>query len=253
MTLVVANISAGLLNARLRNVSESAAASGIARTLVRGAVVVLGGLMVLHQLGVAIAPVLTALGVGGLAVALALQDTLGNLFAGIHILLEKPFAIGHFVRLEGGDEGWVQDIGWRTTRLLTLSDHTVVIPNAKIAGSKIVNMHLPDPIVRVERKLLVAYESDPARVERVLQEELDRAVAELPQAVPEPRPDVLLEAFADSGLQYTVRFYVKEIALERVSCSLVLTRIAERLRQEGIEVPYPHRVVELRGGLPGPA
>lgn len=250
MTLVVANVASGLLNARLRTETGSAAASGIARTLIRGVVLIVGTSAILHSLGVSVGPILTALGVGGLAVALALQDTLGNLFAGIHILLEKPFAIGHFVRIEGGDEGWVKDIGWRTTRLLTLADHTVVIPNAKIAGSKIVNMNLPDPIVRVERQLGVSFKSDPEHVERILLDELQKAVRELPQAIAAPAPDVLLEGLGAYALQYTVRFYVRQVAFERPVCHLVLTRLFVRLRNEGIEIPFPYQVVELHPAPP---
>lgn len=247
MTLVVANISSGVLGIRLRSSSGAAAASGIARTLVRGFVILGGISVVLHSLGVSVGPLLTALGVGGLAVALALQDTLGNLFAGIHLLLEKPFAIGHFVRIEGGDEGWVQDIGWRTTRLLTLADHTVVIPNSQIAGSKVINMNLPEPAVRVERKVGVSYSSDPANVERVLLDELQRAVRELPGTLTTPSPDVLLEGLGPYSMDYTVRFYVKQFSFERAMSHLVLTRLVVRLRAENIEIPFPYQVVELRG------
>lgn len=250
MTLVIANISSGVLSVRLNADTGTAAASGIARALVRGFVLIAGVSAVLHSLGVSVGPLLTALGVGGLAVALALQDTLGNLFAGIHLLLEKPFAIGHFVRIEGGEEGWVQDIGWRTTRLLTLADHTVVIPNAKIAGSKIINMNLPDPRVRVERQLGVSYASDPVHVERVLLDELQKVVRELPGTMADPAPDVLLEGLGPYALQYTVRFYVKQFAFERPMSHLVLTRLVMRLRAESIEIPFPYQVVELRGAPP---
>lgn len=248
MTLVVANVASGVLSVRLNADTGTAAASGIARALVRGFVLIAGVSAVLHNLGVSVGPLLTALGVGGLAVALALQDTLGNLFAGIHLLLEKPFAIGHFVRIEGGDEGWVQDIGWRTTRLLTLADHTVVIPNSKIAGSKIINMNLPDPKVRVERQVGVSYASDPADVERVLLDELQKLVRELPGTIADPPPDVLLEGLGPYSLQYTVRFYVKQFSFERPTSHVVMTRLVTRLRAEQIEIPFPYQVVEVRGG-----
>ncbi len=244
MTIVVANTLAAVLNARLRT-SGQAAASGIARTLARGVVLVLGLTMVLHQLGVAVGPLLTALGVGGLAVALALQDTLGNFFAGIHILLERPFSIGNFVKLEGGEEGWVQDIGWRTTRILTLNEHTVVVPNSKIAGSTIVNMSLPDPVVRAEMKLGLAYGTDMARAMAILEDELEKASNELPQLVPEPRPDVLFDGFGDWSLNLVLRFHLKQVALERVAASLVRARIYERVRIEGLDIPFPVQVVHL--------
>ncbi|MBM4368349.1 MAG: mechanosensitive ion channel family protein [Deltaproteobacteria bacterium] len=244
ITIVAANTLAAVLNARLRT-SGQAAASGIARTLARGVVLLLGLTMVLHQLGVAVGPLLTALGVGGLAVALALQDTLGNFFAGIHILLERPFAIGHFVKLEGGEEGWVQDIGWRTTRILTLNEHTVVVPNSKIAGSTIVNMALPDPVVRAEILLGLAYGTDLPRAIALLQDELEVASRELPQLVPDPRPDVLFDGFGDWSLNLVLRFHLKQVALERVAASLVRARVYERVRREGLEIPFPVQVVHL--------
>ncbi len=244
VSIVVANVLGGVLAARLHG-SAGAGASGIARTLVRGLVLLVGLSMVLHQLGVAVGPLLTALGVGGLAVALALQDTLGNLFAGIHILLERPFAIGHFIKLEGGEAGWVQDIGWRTTRILTLADHTVVVPNAKIAGSTVVNMHLPGPVVRVEFTLGLAYGTDSARAEAVLLDELHKAIAELPQLVAEPGPDVLLENLGDWSLDFVLRFHIKQVSFERVALSRVRARAYERVRREGLEIPFPVQTVHL--------
>lgn len=249
-TLVAGNVASGLLNSSLRIGPNQSAASGIVRTLVRGVVLLVGLSLVLHSLGVSIGPILTALGVGGLAVALALQDTLGNLFAGIHILLEKPFQIGHFVRLEGGDEGFVKDIGWRTTRLQTLNEQTVVIPNANIAGSKIINMSLPTSVVRVERPIGVGFGSDTAHVERVLLDELQRAVAELPQTVTEPPPDVLMVSLGAYSLDYSVRFYIRDISMERMACHHMITRIFNRLRAENIEIPFPFTEVAFKGSGP---
>lgn len=243
-TLVISNAAAGLLTARLGR-AEGAGVSGIARTLVRGVVLLVGAAAILNQLGVSIGPILAGLGVGGLAVALALQDTLGNFFAGVHILLEKPFAIGHFIRIDGGEAGWVQDIGWRTTRILTLAEHTVVVPNSQIAGSKIVNMNLPDPTVRVEFTLGLGYGSDPTQAEAVLLAAARAAVSELAQCVTEPPPDVLLEGFGDYALQYTVRFHIRQVAAERVALHHVRTRVLHAIRAAGLEIPFPVRTVHL--------
>ena len=101
-------------------------------------------LIILSVIGISVTPILTALGVGGLAVALALQDTLSNLFAGAPILMEKPIRAGDFIRLETGREGYVVDIAWRTTRIWMLTNNLVVIPNSKIAQSTLTNYHLPE-------------------------------------------------------------------------------------------------------------
>ncbi len=247
VTLVAANIAAGMLELRLGKDGEQAAVSGIGRTLVRGVILLVGFATLLHAMGVAITPILTALGVGGLAVALALQDTLTNFFAGVHILLERPFGLGQYIRLEDGEEGYVLDIGWRTTRIRTLLDHTVVVPNAKIAGSTIQNMHLPDPAFRCEVSVGVSYDSDTATVERVLLDELSQATRTVPELLPEPGPDVLLVELGPYAMQYIVRFQVREIAQQRVAVHAVNTRIVNRLRAESIDIPYPTSTVHVRG------
>lgn len=249
VTLVAANIAAGMLDLRLGKDGEQAAVSGIGRTLVRGVILIVGFATLLHAMGVAITPILTALGVGGLAVALALQDTLTNFFAGVHILLEKPFGLGQYIRLEGGEEGYVLDIGWRTTRIRTLLDHTVVVPNAKIAGSTIQNMHLPDPAVRCETTVGVSYDADTAHVERALQDELVNATRTVKELLPDPPPDVLLVELGPYAMQYVVRFQVREIAQQRVAVHAVNTRIVNRLRAEKIDIPYPTQTVRVHGKL----
>ena len=110
------------------------AMAGLTRTLTRFAVLATGLLVLLAYLNISITPMLTALGIGGLAVALALQDTLANFFAGLHILVERPIFVGDYIRLESGQEGVVTDIGWRTTRIRTLSANMVVVPNTKITS-----------------------------------------------------------------------------------------------------------------------
>ncbi len=114
VTLVVANLAACLMVYSIQKAEIPMPTTGLSQTLIKGVVLATGILILLGTLGISITPLLTALGVGGLAVALALQDTLGNLFAGVHLLMEKSIRVGDFVRLENGQEGHVVDIGWRT-------------------------------------------------------------------------------------------------------------------------------------------
>jgi small-conductance mechanosensitive channel len=143
------------------------AASGLARTLAQVLVLTTGGLILLNYLGISVTPILTVLGVGGLAVGLALQDTLSNLFAGVHILIEEPFRVGDFIRLTSGEEGTVTDIGWRTTRLLQGVNNMVVIPNNKITTTALVNFALPQKWLMTEIDIATAHHADPAVVERI--------------------------------------------------------------------------------------
>jgi small-conductance mechanosensitive channel len=115
------------------------ALTGLSQAVIRAVVIVIGGLVLLGHLGITITPILTALGIGGLAVALALQDTLSNLFAGFHLLADQPVSVGDVVRLENGMEGVVEDIGWRSTRIRQPGEDLIIVPNAKLAQSILTN------------------------------------------------------------------------------------------------------------------
>src|SRR5579884_204827 len=131
VTFAVANLSSAALRLGLRRNQIGFPATGLSLTFVTVTIWITGALVLLGGLGISVTPVLTALGVGGLAVALALQDTLSNFFAGIHLLIEQPIRVGDFIRLETGQEGYVEDIGWRTTRVRMLSNDMVILPNSK--------------------------------------------------------------------------------------------------------------------------
>src|SRR6266404_164685 len=108
---------------------------------------------------VAITPILTALGVGGLAVALALQDTLSNLFAGLHLLADKPIRVGDYVRLSAESvEGYVVDVGWRSTRIRMLQNNVVVVPNKRVAESVITNYDLGETRMALLIRVRVGYD-----------------------------------------------------------------------------------------------
>ena len=128
---------------------------------------ILGLLVILNGLGLSITPMLTALGVGGLAIALALQDTLANLFAGFYLTVAKQIRIGNYIRLSSGEEGYLVDIDWRASRLRQLSNNTVLIPNAKLSQSIVTNYHLPEQELAVVIEASVDYGSDLDKVERI--------------------------------------------------------------------------------------
>lgn len=113
--------------------------TGLSQTVIRAFVLVIGALVLLDHAGIRITPLVTALGIGGLAAALALQDTLSNLFGGFHLLADQPIHVGDLIRLENGMEGVVEDIGWRSTRIRSLSKDLIVVPNAKLAQGILVN------------------------------------------------------------------------------------------------------------------
>jgi small-conductance mechanosensitive channel len=247
VTLTVANLLAALVARFGERRTLAVGVTGLAQTVVRVAVLVVGGLILLGQFSVAITPILTALGVGGLAVALALQDTLSNLFAGLHLLADKPIRVGDFVKLESGVEGFVEDIGWRSTRVRTLPNNLVVVPNAKLAQSVITNYHLPDPEMALLLPVSVSYAADPDHVEQVLVKETTKAAGEVPGLLPEPAPFVrFIPGFGDFSLDFTLICRVASFVDQYLVQHELRKRILRRFRAEGIEIPYPIRTVELR-------
>jgi small-conductance mechanosensitive channel len=244
ITLVMATMAAGALRLALVRRSAEGAVTGIANAVVRGIILLIGAIILLNFLGIQIAPLLTALGVGGLAVALALQDTLGNLFAGIHILLEKPFAVGQWIAVDGV-EGQVLDIGWRTTRVLTMTEQMLVFPNSKIAGSTIKNFHLPNSYVRVVADFSVAYHCDLERVIRLVKEALAKMTSQTNDFDGESPPEVWVVELGESSVNLGAGVRMRSTHGVRLGKDVVLRCIFRCLKSNGIEMPFPQRVVHV--------
>src|SRR5438067_4552105 len=206
VTLTVAGVLGSLVAAAGERRALAVGVTGLVRTSVRLTVLSVGGLVLLSSLGIAITPILTALGVGGLAVALALQDTLSNLFAGLHLLADKPIRVGDYVRLSAESvEGHVVDVGWRSTRIRMLQNNVVVVPNKRVAESVITNFDLDEARMAVSIRVGVGYDVDPDHVERVLVEEATRAVGQVPGLLADPPPAArLIPGFGDYSLDFTL-------------------------------------------------
>jgi len=244
---------AGVVGTLIARVGEGKAlggpVTGLARTAARGAVFVVGGLVLLGELGIKITPILTALGVGGLAVALALQDTLSNLFAGMHLLADRPIRVGDYVKIANDAEGFVVDVGWRSTRVRMLPNNIVVVPNKRVAESVITNYDLPESRLSLLVNVSVSYASNPDHVERVLVEEATRAAREVPGLLAEPAPFVrLIPGFGAYSLDFTLICQVASFVDQFLAQHELRKRILQRFRAEGIEIPLPTQVhVESSG------
>jgi small-conductance mechanosensitive channel len=206
---------------------------------------VLGALVVLERLGISITPIVTALGVGGLAVALALQDTLANLFAGIRILAARQVRPGDYVRLESGDEGTVQDITWAQTTILHPLNHLIIVPNAKLAGAITADFSRPGTDELVVVKVGVAHGSDLARVERATIEAATAAQREAPGGVATHQPVVRFHTFGETALEFNVILSATSVDVRGALISDFLKRLDERYRAEGIALAQAVRVVKL--------
>ncbi len=216
-------------------------------------VVTVGLLILLNTLGISITPILTALGVGGLAVALALQDTLSNLFAGFYVSLAGQVRAGDYVRLDTGQEGHVTDITWRSTTLRALSNNLIVVPNAKLAGAILTNYSLPEKRMSVVIPIGVGYESDPDEVERILIEETIAGAGAIPGLLSEPAPLVrLIPGFGESSLDFTLICQVETFVDQYAVQSELRRRILKRFRKEGIEIPFPIRTLHIRSQSAAP-
>ncbi|MFH1014881.1 MAG: mechanosensitive ion channel family protein [Nitrospirota bacterium] len=247
ITIAVANLAGKIFRNYIQKSSLPIPTTGLAYGILKGTILVIGFLIILSVLGISITPLITALGVGGLAVALAFQDTLANLFAGIHILVEKSIRVGDFIRLETGQEGYVEDITWRTTRIRMLPNNMVVIPNSKLSQSIVTNYYLPEKRMSLLISIGVSYSSDPEKVEKILVEETKKAVGEIPGLLGEPEPFVrFIPGFGDSSLDFTLICQVREFVDQYLAQHELRKRIFKRFKEEGIEIPFPHRTVYLR-------
>ncbi|MBU2540507.1 MAG: mechanosensitive ion channel family protein [Candidatus Omnitrophica bacterium] len=216
---------------------------GVAQTFVRIIVLALGLLILLDSFGVSITPVLASLGIGSLAVALALQPTLENFFSGIQIVIDKSIKVGQFIKLDSGEEGYVQKIGWRSTWVRMLPNNIVVMPNKTLVNSKIVNYYYPDQEMAVLVQVGVHYESDLKHVEKVTMEVGEEIMKKVKGGVPEFKPFIRYHTFNDFSIDFTVILRCKEFVDNYLIKHEFIKRLHERYAKEGINIPYPIRAI----------
>jgi small-conductance mechanosensitive channel len=243
ITWTLARLAGELVRLRADGAAGHLPATNLLTNLAKAAVVMLGGLVILDTLGLSITPLITALGVGGVAVGLALQDTLANLFAGIHILLSRQVRPGDFVRLSSGEEGYVQDVTWRYTAIRQLPNNLTIVPNTRLASAVTANFNLPDPEQAVPVEVGVSYGSDLRRVEHVTVEVGQQVMREVSGGVPGFSPFIRYHTFGDSSVDFTVILRGQDYVSQYLIKHEFIKRLHERYRAEGIEIPFPIRTV----------
>ena len=218
----------------------------LTQNLAQLGVVILGVVLLLRGLGLEITPILTALGVGGLAVALALQDTLNNLFSGFYVAVARQIRLGDYIKLNTGEEGYVTDIGWRSTSIRALANNMIIVPNAKLAQAIVTNYHLPEKRLSTGVQVAVSYDSDPDHVERVLLEVGRQGVQDIPGMLADAAPSASFDpGFGDSSMGFTLNYQVAEFSAQFPVRNELRKRILRRFREEGIVMPYPTRTLFL--------
>ncbi len=212
--------------------------------MVRITIGILFALIILQSLGIRITPILGALGVGGLAVALALQETLANLFAGIVIILSKQLRPGDFVQLSSGEQGYVEDVTWRNTTIRSLPNNMVIVPNAEISSSIITNYYQPEQQMAVLVDVGVSYESDLEHVEEVTTEVATEVMTEIEGGIPESEPFIRYNNFGEYSIDFTVIMQTSEVVNQYVIKHEFIKRLHRRYWEEGIEIPFPIRTIQ---------
>ncbi|MSP79418.1 MAG: mechanosensitive ion channel [Dehalococcoidia bacterium] len=203
----------------------------------------IGGMIILDNLGIKLSPLLAGLGIGGLAVALALQPTLSNLIASAYMVADGVINHGDFIEMHGGPSGTVIDVGWRSTKIRTIGNNIVIIPNNKLADSIVTNFMAPTPEVGVTIECGVSYESDLAWVEQVALEEARHVIAELPDTVvaKDAQPAVFFRDFGDSNITFLVNMRAKDRPGIVLVQHQLVKRLHARFTREHIEINYPVR------------
>ena len=198
-------------------------------------------LYILHIWGVEITPLLAGLGIAGLAIALALQPVLANIFSGVSIILDKSVRVGDLVYLEG-TKGRIEKIGLRSTQLVTFDNELIIIPNTKLAESVIQNIALPEPKTRVVIPFGVAYGSNIDKVKKIVLKEIKSVKGVLDT----PEPTVSFREMADSSLNFKAYFYVPHFGDRFAATDEANTKIYNAFNKAGIEIPYPQMDVHLK-------
>lgn len=220
--------------------------AGLIRKIVNVIVIAIGLLYVLGVAGVNISPLLARGAIGGLAIALALQDMLSNLFSGFYLTIDRPVRVGDFIKLESGDEGFIEEIGWRNTKVRLWANNPVVIPNSKLSQSVITNYFLPEQDMSVYIPCGVSYDSDLQHVEDVALEVARETLARVAGADTEWEPAVRWKEFGDFAITFVVVLRVRSFGAQYRLQSEFIKALHRRFQEEGREIPFPIRTVIMK-------
>jgi small-conductance mechanosensitive channel len=215
--------------------------------LVQTLFALIGILIILNKMGVSLTAVWGTLGVGSLAVALALQDTLSNFFSGLYLLADRPISPNDYIRLDLNTEGYVVRIGWRSTILRTLGNNYVIIPNTTLAKATLTNFSAPETRMSTAVTVKVAYGTDPAKVEKLLLEAAREALRDgLEGLLAMPEPGVSFNpGFGDSALEFTLGLQIRQFTDQFSVQSDLRGRILAKFERAGIVMPFPTRTLVL--------
>jgi small-conductance mechanosensitive channel len=201
-------------------------------------------IVVLKHFNYDIFSLVTALGIGSLAIGMAAKDTLAHMISGFTIMLDRPFRIGDRIQLVGGQIGDVLDIGLRSTKIKTLDNQQLIIPNSDLCNTMLTNQAFPNSRAKGRINLGVAYGSD---VELVKQQ-LVATAAEVEGVLADPAPEAFFVSFGDFTLNMSLFFWVEEYGTLFATTDKINTRIIKRFNEHSIDIPFPTRTVKMEKG-----
>jgi small-conductance mechanosensitive channel len=246
LTMAMSRLAGSAVRFYGGRVTGAQSVTSLTQKLAQLAVMLLGLVWLLRVFDVSLTPIITTLGVGGLAVALALQDTLSNLFAGFYVSISGLIHIGDYIKLNTGEEGYVADINWRCTTMRGSTNNLVIVPNSKLGQAIYTNYNLPDHRLGMSFSISVGYDSDIDRVQAVLLEETLAATAEIKGLLSDPAPYVLfLPGASDYPVSFQLNFSVSEFGSQYFAQSELRKRLFKRLRVENVNLVFPTRTALL--------
>jgi small-conductance mechanosensitive channel len=201
----------------------------------RGLVVGIGALMLLQSVGISIGPLLASLGIGSLAIALSLQDTLKNMFSGLFVVADKPLEVGDFVKLETGQEGYLSKLGWRSSKFRMPNDGFVVVPNSKLVDSVVTNYRASDGGIALCLDLSVQGLTELERVEQVTGEVARAVMRSVAGGVPHFDPFFRFHTISGGAVSFTVSLRARSGAAIDLIRHEFIKRVTERYQRENIK------------------
>ena len=253
LTRVLERTISGIVAMKLSGTGDSSQ-STLLDTIFKTVIYASGALIILQYCGISVAPILTAMGVGGMAVALGLQETLANIFSGLQLILSKQLRVNDYIKLSTGDEGRVTDINWRFTTIMPASEGSVVvIPNKTIAGSITTNYSMPRDDIVISVPIGISYNSDLDLVERVTVEVATEVMKKIDGYKPiiddngidrNPlKPVVRFHTFGDSSIDFNAILHSTQFNQQFLLKHEFIKEITKRYREENIDIPFPIRTV----------
>ncbi|MBS1703096.1 MAG: mechanosensitive ion channel [Armatimonadetes bacterium] len=218
------------------------------RKLLIAVVAIIGGLYILSIAGIDTSPIVAGGAVGGIVIGIALQDTLSNVFAGFFLNIDRPVKIGDFIRLDSGQEGFVEEVGWRYTKIRLYANNLVIIPNNKLSQSTITNFNLPSGPLSVYMTCGVSYDSDLEHVEEVAIRVARQVLETEPGGDTQWDPVVRFKEFGDSSINFTTVLRALDVDSQYRIQHQFVKQLHRAFNEEGIEIPFPIRTVIMKNG-----